>query len=346
MNRRMLVIAILTVGCTSTPPDVATGDVGPWLAGPPLPTARANHCSAVIDDWVLVIGGNHMEASGFVKTDEIHAAQLAADGTLGPWHLAGRTPSPVSECNATSDGKTLYVIDGLYDVDTDRGQIYTATLDATGMLSPLTLMGALPAGIVAISSEAAVRDGSLLVMDTRVPDSGDQGATLTLRTPLSNMAWSTDNWNIGFRSQAEYAFSDTFAYTIGGYHDPAIGAVTDVFVAPIGAGGAIGTSTPTTALPMPIGWGEAAVVDQWLFVVGGRASAFGGGGTTAVLAAPIAADGSVGAWVAKTALPMPRTNHDVVVVGDYLVLTGGANTGPGDTAVLVAQVRYAPSVTQ
>jgi hypothetical protein len=296
-----------------------------------------------------VIGGNHMEASGFVKTDEIHAARLAADGTLGPWHVAGHTPSPVSECTATSDGTKLYVIDGLYDVETDRGQVYTAQLDTSGMLSPLTSMGALPAGVVAISSEATVHAGSLLVMDTRVPDPqtpGDMGATVTLRTPLANMAWSTDDWNIGFRSQAQYAFDDTHAYTLGGYHDPAVGAVTDVFVAPIGATGAIGASTPATSLPMPIGWGEAAVVDQWLFVVGGRAAAFGSGGTTTVIAAPLAADGTVGAWTAKPALPMPRTNMDMVLVNDYLVLTGGANTGPGDSTVLVAQVRFAPGLAE
>jgi len=28
------------------------------------------------------------------------------------------------------------------------------------------------------------------------------------------------------------------------------------------------------------------------------------------------------------------------VVGDYLVITGGAAMGPGDDAVLVSQVRY------
>jgi hypothetical protein len=30
----------------------------------------------------------------------------------------------------------------------------------------------------------------------------------------------------------------------------------------------------------------------------------------------------------------------MVLAGDYLVLTGGASSGPGDAMVFVAQVRY------
>ena len=90
---------------------------------------------------------------------------------------------------------------------------------------------------------------------------------------------------------------------------------------------------------MPIGWGEASIVDDWMFVVGGRASTFAADGTTAVLAAPMAADGTLGAWQWETALPMERTNHSMALVGDYLVVTGGATSGPGDTAVMLAKVR-------
>ena len=42
----------------------------------------------------------------------------------------------------------------------------------------------------------------------------------------------------------------------------------------------------------------------------------------------------------NAALPMLRTNHELALVGDFLVLTGGAGTGPGDTTVLTARVRY------
>ena len=328
---RLAALLPLVACATNTPPTAtATGELGAWQAGPALPTPRANHCSAAIDDWILVIGGNHQSGSDFVKTDEIHAAQLAPDGTLGPWQLAGHTPSPVSECTATADGRHLYVIDGLYDTATDNGHVFTADLDTTGHLSPLTAMTSLPDGVVAISSEATISNGDLVIAHSSL----DADATGALTTPLASPTWSTDDWNINFRAQAQYAFTATHAYTLGGYHDTSA-VLPDVFVAPLAGGPA----TATAALPTPTGFGEAVAVDDYLFVVGGRAQVFGGTPTTSTFSAHIAADGTLEAWQPQAALPMPRTNHDLALVGDFLVLTGGATTAGGDTSVLLVRVR-------
>lgn len=333
--RIALVLGLSLSACTSSSPStIATGELGEWSVAPEMPTPRANHCSAAIGDWIVVIGGNHQANGGFVKTDEIHTAKLGPDGTIAAWQLAGHTPSPVTECNATSDGQTLYVIDGIYDREDDSRKVWTATLDEnTGLLAPLTSMGSLPD--IAISTEAAVRGGNLLVMKTKVPDH-DNGQTVALSSPISSLSWSANDLQIGFRAQAEYAFSDRFIYTLGGYHDTTVGSLTDVSFSPLAGGPAIAT----TPLPAPVGFGEAVVVDDWLFVVGGRAQVFGGSGTTQVYAAPLAADGSVGDWTTPAALPMARTNHDLALVGDYLVVTGGAATGPGDANVLVARTRF------
>jgi hypothetical protein len=330
---RLALLLVVLAACTSSSPDIATGELDTWQVVAPLPTPRANHCSAAIGDWVLVIGGNYMANGAFVKTDEIHAAQLSPDGTLGSWHLAGRTPSAVTECNATSDGRTLYVIDGIYDRESDGRQVWTATLDEQGLLGTLTSLGNLPD--IAISTEAAVRDGRLVVMKTKVP-ANDEGQTVALTTQLPELSWTTNDLQIGFRAQAEYGFSDRFIYTVGGYHDTAVGALAEVGFSPLSGG----PTVSTTPLPQPVGFGEAVVVDNWLFVVGGRAQVFGAPGTTLVFAAPIASDGSVGAWTTPIALPMARTNHDLVLVDDHLVLTGGAAMGPGDANVLVSRVRF------
>jgi hypothetical protein len=318
------------LACASSPPTShATGELGTWEAGPALPTARANHCSAAIDDWVLVIGGNHQDGADFVKTDEIHAAQLAPDGTLGPWQLAGHTPSPVSECTATADGHRLYVIDGLYDNDADARQVFTADLDATGHLSALTSMTTLPA--IAISSEATVADGALVIAHSSL----DTDATGALTTPVIAPAWTTDDWQISFRAQAQYAFTATHAYTLGGYHDTNA-VLADAFVAPLDGGPAVAT----TPLPAATGFGEAVAVDDYLFIAGGRGAVFGATASTATYVAHLAADGSIEPWQPATALPVARTNHDLVLVGDFLVLTGGATAGGGDTTVLVSRVRH------
>jgi len=328
---------LLFVACTQEPPPpVATGELGPWQVGPALPTPRANHCSAVIDDWVLVIGGNYMANGGFVKTAEIHAARLES-GVLGDWQLAGMLPSPATECSATSDGRTLYVLDGIYDDPAHGRQVWSATLDDAGHLGALASLGVLPETVV--SSEATMHDDTLVLMDTRLPAEGN--ATVALRapvTPSGALAWQSEELGIDFRAQAEYAFTADHVFALGGYRDPAQGAVADVFVAPLMRGAA----RATTPLPVAVGFGEAMAVDDWIFVVGGRAAVFGTPGTAQVFAAQAAADGALAAW-RESALPMARTNHELALAGDYLVITGGAVMGPGDTTVLTAQVRWSQS---
>ena len=322
------------------PPNVANGSLENWQTAAPLPTARANHCSAVIGNTLLVVGGNRKVGADFVKTDEIHAGTIAADGTI-TWTLAGRTPSPVSECTATSDGRTLYVLDGLYDRADDGRKVFSATLDDANLLSPLAPFGMLPQ--IAISSEAAVRNGSLLMMDTVLPmEAGTpEGKTVTLGTSLAAPEWVAYDWSIGFRAQAQYAFTKNFAYTIGGYKPDAGNPVTiDVFYAPISMQGGIVHPMPTASIPTPTAFGEATAVDDYIFIAGGRKQAFGADGTSAVYAAHVLPTGELEAWQPVTALPMGRTNHELAVVGDFLVVTGGAVNGPGDANVFVSRVRF------
>lgn len=333
--KRLAIVAMLGAcgGGSSEPPSIATGELGEWRAGPALPVPRANHCSAALrvgdQDWVVVAGGNAKIGDSFVATDEIDAAPLAADGTLGPWVVAGHAPSAVTECTAAADGATLYLVDGLYENEADRGKVLRGTLDESGSIA-VSAMGDLPAGVVTISSEADVQDGALYVMHSELPADGD--ATLTLHTPIDAIGWDMADWGIGFRAQAEYAFTHGNIFAIGGYGgDDANTVLTDVIMATTDGEVVL----PSPSLPAPVAFGEAAAVDDYLFVVGGRDSVFGAGGSTTVYVSAIGHD-----WTTATPLPVPRTNHDMVLAGDYLVLTGGADTAGGDTTVLVAQVRF------
>jgi hypothetical protein len=327
---------LLLVACASPSP-VATGEVGDWQVGPQLPVARANHCAVAIGDWVVVVGGNHAVGSGFAAIDEIDAAQVSSDGTLGPWQVAGHLPSPASEPTCTSDGRTLYVIDGIYDNADDGGQVWTATLDSGGTLSPLTSLGHLPDGVVAIASGAHVANNTLVLTHAELPNEGD--TLVTLHTHLPSLSWSMDDWHIGFHAMYETAFTPSSVYVLGGYHDPAVGALADTYVGSLAAG-ALTSVAPSSPLPAPVAFGSAVAVDGWLFVTGGRGQVFGAPGTTEVYAAPIGTGGALGSWQTTTALPLQRTNHSVVVVGDFLVLAGGAASGPGDTNVLTSRVRF------
>ena len=335
---RSRVALLIFAGACSGGGSSADGQLDAWQQAAPLPVARANHCSAVIGDTVFVIGGNTKVGANFVKTDTIHAGKVAADGTI-TWTLAGHTPSPVSECTAVADGNRLFLIDGLYDIEADARGVFTATFDAkTGQLDVFAPFATLPQ--IALSSEAAIHDDTLLMMDTLLPAEGDK--TVTLRTSTTApAAWSMDEWGVPFLAQAQYAFTDSFAFTIGGYKgDPGNPVSADVFAGKITAGGKIDLTRSSTPLPMPISHGEAVAVDDYLFVVGGRNQVLGAPGTTTVLSARIADDeASLDPWQPLAPLPVARTNHELSLVGDFLVVTGGAVNGPGDTTVLVARVR-------
>ena len=323
----------------------ADGTVGQWVSGPAMPVARANHCEVAVGSWVVVIGGNHSDGQGgFAATDEIDAAKLAGDGTLGPWQIAGHTASPVSEPTCTSDGSTIYVIDGLYDDQADAGQVFAADLDATGHLGALTSLGALPSGVVAIESGAAVRGGALLVTYTETPDSGN--TTLTIRAPLGAgaLAWTTVDWKIGFRDEAQYAFTAAAELVLGGYGSDADVVFADTFAAPLAADGSLGSAASSVAMPDPVAFGKAVAVDDFVFVVGGRSAVFGADGTANVFAAALDSDRTIIGWTTTTPLAIARTNHALAQVGDYLVVTGGATNGPGDTLVLIAQDRFIPKI--
>ncbi len=328
---RFFTIVVGLAACGGDAP-VATGELTPWIATTPLPTPRANHCSAAIGDHLFVIGGNHADGSGgFAKTDEIHMATFV-DGAVTEWSLVGHAPSPVTECSAAASDSVLYLLGGIYDDMSNRGQVWSATFDGT-TLSTMTSLTTIPSD-AATSMESAVRDGQLLVTETRTPQSGDMTRTLVL--DLAALTWSTRDWGIGFRAQSQVAFSDQHVYTIGGYQDPSLGTVAGVSVQSI----ADGSTRSTLDLPVQLGFGEAVAVDDWLFVVGGRAQVFNAPGTSSVFAGKLAANGDVTEWLTLEPLPMPRTNHELALVGDYLVLTGGAVMGPGDDTVLAARVRY------
>jgi hypothetical protein len=329
----------------ASPPGRANGTVSPWQTLPPMPVLRANHCSVVASGYLVVIGGNFAAEGGFQNSDAIDAAQLNADGTLGPWTQAGTTPSPVNSCTAASAGNTIYLVDGIYDDPTKGGQVWSADLSGAGVLAAWSSLGPLPAGDDVLYAEAWIDGGVLYAMDAKLPGStpGDVIATLRARVAGGLGAWSEDDWLPGFRGHPEYAFTGAYVYTLGGYtSDADSGALTmiaDVKGAPLGAGGAVGSPFTALSLGKPTGFGRAVAVDDYLFVVGGKGDPFGSGQPD-VVSAHVHADGTLDAWGPQTPLPEGRTDQAMSLGGDYLYVTGGGFNGPGLDTVYAARVRF------
>ena len=318
----------------------ANGTLGDWQALPDLPTPRGNHCAVATNEWLVVIGGNYKPkgASEFVTTDEVHAAHIEADGTLGEWKLAGRTPSPVSSCTAAADGATIVLVDGIYDDENDGKNIHETSIDANGDLSGWTTRGALPEGVSVLYSQAQLSGGELRAFHARLPDNGDGIAFLHGRDSLSDTTWLD-----GFRGHPQYVFAGAFIYALGGYAgaDKQNAILADGAGAKLDDSGVPGESFNVAALPKATAFGKGIAVDDWIFVVGGKEEIMSGKGRADVFASKIdTTTGALGEWSTASSLPQGRTSHALVVWKDHLYVVGGGYDAGGLDSVFSAQVRF------
>lgn len=331
----------------------ADGRLASWTTSAPMPTPRANHCSVVANGFLVVIGGNYKPAgkTDFVNIADVHVARIAADGSLGDWKVAGRTPSPVNSCTAASDGKDIYLVDGIFDDVTAGGKVRRAALSDTGDLGAWETLGALPGGVDILYSIARVTAGRLDAFYAELPGSGD-GIALA-GAPIAGAtlgAWQHTTWLTGFRGHPEYAFATldaslggaSYVYALGGYvsTDGGNDVVADGAAAALDATGAPGKSFAVRPLPKPTSFGQAIAVDDWLFVIGGKDGVLTGAGSADAIAAKIGADGALDPWTSVASLPAGRTSHSVAASGDFVYVTGGGLDAGGLDTVFSARVRF------
>ncbi len=318
----------------------ADGTLGAWAVVTPMPVPRANHCSAAAGQFLLVAGGNYKPAGGssFVSVDDIHSASVAEDGTLGAWTLAGKLPSPGTDCVLAVSGTTVVLLGGLFDTAALDGDVWTTTLALNGTLGTWQLVGTLPYGRRALGVGAETKAGKVLLSDAALVSETNEAvlALATLGNPLGS--WTKTQYWPQFRGKPSLAFTDAAAFFLGGY-DGTNAVLSDVTGIPLDADGAPGTPVATTALPAGRTFGAAAGADDYVFNFGGRDQLFGVAPQANVISAK-ASGASLGPWTAQAPLPEPRSNHTATVVGDFVFILGGGNNGPGLDAVYRAQIRH------
>ncbi len=329
----------------TAPKTRANGTLGDWQPLGAMPVPRGNHCAVVANGWLVVIGGNYKPkgAKDFVTVADVHSARINADGTLGDWQLAGKTPSPVSSCTAAADGADVVLLDGIYDDEAAGKSIHASTIDDAGMLGAWRDAGALPDGVRVPYSQATVVDHQVRAFEAKLPGAGD--AVALVRASLSGgslSAWSDAPWLTGFRGHPQYVFAGSYVYALGGYAGPdrKNEVLSDGAGARLDETGAPGPSFAVTALPEPTAFGRAVAVDDWVFVTGGKDQVMSGTPRADVVAAHIAEDGTLGAWSSVAPLPQGRTAHAAIAAGDFLYVLGGAFDAGGVDSVFVARVRF------
>jgi hypothetical protein len=323
-------------GADGPPATAANGSLGTWQTLPPMPVTRANFCAVVVGRALLVVGGNYPSEGGFAVLDEIDLAVANDDGTLGGWTVAGKAPSPVTQCTVAAGGGQVFLMDGIYQDDTKGGRVYTATFDGH-TLGAWTPAATLPGATRLISQAAWTVGDELLAFDSDVDGttyvlSGSiaAGASMLAQTP----------WEPQFRGAPQWAQTTGAAYMLGGYADADAGnAVLSDGFGGLESTQPLGPSFPVGALPKPTTFDAGVGVDDWVFVLGGRNGVLSGTARPDVVSAQAAADGTLGAWTAQMPMPAGRTNFVVVSAGDFVYALGGAGTQATDT-VFAARARF------
>lgn len=95
------------------------GTFAPWTPVTPLASTRGFHQSFIYRGALFVAGGLHRDAPmpTFDMLKDVISAEIAADGSLGPWKSAGELPQHLSISAAEIFNDRVYFVGGM---DADR----------------------------------------------------------------------------------------------------------------------------------------------------------------------------------------------------------------------------------
>lgn len=223
----------------------------------------------------------------------------------------------------------------------------TAILAALGILIAFAFILTLPVSAISttrtLDTVADFNDGTFyhtgLTEDPAAGGDGN-GEVRLLNVGINPVTWNqnVNAQNLPARWGHGGAYHNDHLYISGGNTSPsAQTALSDVRFATINTDHTFTSFVATTSLPEARWLHGMAVLNGYLYVIGGLNNAAVQQST--VYKAPINSDGTVGAWSPTAALPVPLSDTGVIVVGNRIYVIGG-DKGTGDEPI-VNTVYYA-----
>lgn len=275
----------------------------------------------------------HAVTRGYVEQAAAEAGSVIEPGYIIPY-ASSTTPEGYLRCNGGEVSKVVYpalyealgspivsntvVGNGApyklqYDFNmTQGGDIVVA---GTGTSLP----GAQTAGVCFVTKNRVYYCGGASAINTVVS---------TVRTAPINAdgtlgAWAAGTAMPGVLVTPRAIMTKNRVYVIGGGTNAATASV-GVYSAPINADGTLGAWTSGPNYPIAISYHTAVVTKGRVYVLGGQNAS--NVKLATVYTSIINADGTLGAWVASTALPEAMAYGECFVIRDKLYLhSGGTN---------------------
>ena len=256
------------------------------------------------------------------------------------------TPTGFLKCNGGEVSKTTYaalygVIGDLFSYDTQPGagkpwkQQYDINTSQSTDITGWTTGTSLP---VTLSwSQAIVTKNRVYLLGGRSSASAISGSTVytaPINADGTLGSWSTGTSLPGALAQSQVIVTKNRVYLLGGYNGNSY--VSTVYTAPINADGTLGAWTTGTSLPRALGYHQAIVTKNRVYLLGGWDA--GLSYVSTVYTAPINADGTLGTWTTGTSLPEPLGGSQAIVTKNRVYLLGGHNGGSWVSTIYTAPI--------
>jgi hypothetical protein len=326
---------------------LSTSDGTPssWTSQPtlPLPTATGFAATYTLNGFVYVTAG--ATGAGVVSRTYYNTLSLTG-GVTGAWGTTQSLPIPYRESGVATNGKTVYIVGGTDNSNTVSKTIYYTTGTSTGLLNSWQSAdpGNAPGsgwGTTRYSQDVFVNKGILYQSKgcASISSGNCANATNDLMYMALNSDGSPSTWTVqslGYSTlsywQSATVYND-FIYSFGGYQGSSAYKDTQYMKIKNGGGGTNTAWSSVQALPANRAWGAAAVVNGYLYHVGGCSLTDCGSSSAqaGIYYTKILSDGTLtNPWTAAAnSMPAERDQGAITVVGNYLYWIGGASIASG-----------------
>lgn len=321
---------------------------------------RLNSCAVVYDGYVYLVGGDE---SGPTMTNDVLSAPLTAEGGIGAWTSAATFTTGRTALGCSVHNGYLYVVGGYSGSGTSQSDVQYASVSAGTVGSFNTPSGKLPAAVAGLSTVVySNADGNtyLYALGGCINSPGDANicaSTATIQSTIyyskldadgdacgwTGSSWdcTADNGTVNFKtatgtlnstlhSFGAVAFRDRL-YVVGGRTGVnANTATADVKYTSLSASGGDITTTAgnwsgSNAMTSTRAFHSLAFWNGYLYAMTGTNSSNNNLASTEY--APIANDGSVGAWTAGPNASANWTRSVGIAYGGVMYSITGSKGG-------------------
>lgn len=288
----------------------------------PLPTPTTVHVSIVHNGRIYVIGGR-IDGVPYVGVPNVYFADINSDGTVGSW--TETTPLPEHRHGGTAViwNDFVYVIAGAgptYGGRSEQSTVFYAEISSDGRIEEWNETTLLPERLV--NHAAVVWNGRIYVAGGW---NGYSPQDEIYYAEINSADGSLSNWienpiPLPFRWESTCALVyDGTICLIGGWYGPKGPPHDKVYCASIETDGTIGPWDEYASLPKATATTRCALIDNDIYVVGGRSGPDGEVAEKTVYTAKF----YIGDWTEVQSIPAARIGHSVVTYDDRIYVTGG-----------------------